>query len=195
MYKKIETEGWKVSNAFKVITSVSVYDVNDDEEKLQALVDEQDKILESRGFGRCNGYCELLRSSEGYGFNDIDEAIQCLALKDGVDLVEFESGNLGYVGYYHGFNENWFEIIPTTRISEHCNKIDDRTIAVYDDGLTWVYEVAETDLDKAVKLIEFATDAWWDNEKYPEYEYMCCGDVMTEQFEKNGIKYTEKGAK
>ena len=198
MYQKIETEGWKVSNAFRVITSKSIYDICDDDEegsKLQALVDEQDEILKSRGFGRNNGYSELLKSSEGYGYNDIDEALQCLALKDGADLVEFESGNLGYVGYYHGFDENWFEIIPTTRISEHCDKIDDRTFAVYDDGLTWVFEVAEADLNKAVELAEFATNAWWDTDKYPEYEYMCCGDVITEQFDKNGINYTEKGAK
>lgn len=198
MYKTIETEGWKVSNAFRVITSKSIYDISDDDEddsKLQALIDEQDEILKSRGFGRFNSSYELLRSSEGYGYNDIDEAIQCLALKDGADLVEFESGNLGYVGYYHGFNENWFEIIPTTTLTEHCDKINDRTFAVHDDGLTWVYEVAEADLENAVKLAEFVANAWWDTEKYPEYECMCLGDVIAIQFVEMGINYTEKGAK
>ncbi len=194
MYQKIETEGWKVSNAFKVITNKSVFDIcgiDDDGEAMQALVEEQDKILESRGFS--HSYAELLRSSEGYGYNSIEDALECLPLKEGADLVEFENGNLGYVGYYHGFNENWFEIIPTTTLTEHCDKINDRTFAVHDDGLTWIYEVAEADLENAVKLAEFAANAWWDTEKYPEYECMCLGDVIAIQFVEMGINYTEKG--
>jgi hypothetical protein len=43
---------------------------------------------------------------------DIDEYIQYLAIKDGVNLVRFSNGNLGFVAYYNG-HENGFEIIPT----------------------------------------------------------------------------------
>ena len=33
MYKKIETEGWKVSNPFKIATSVSMLDIVTDEDE------------------------------------------------------------------------------------------------------------------------------------------------------------------
>jgi len=196
MYKTIETEGWKVSNPFKVATSVSMLDIvtDDDEEReeerLQALYDEQRAILKERGFDYYGTY--LLKNRKGYWYGDIDDAIECLALKDGADLVEFESGNLGYIGYYHGFDENWFEIVSTKSVSEHCDMIDETTIAVYEDGLTWVYKITnKEDVDKAVKLIEFAISAWYDTENYPDYESICIGDVIDIQFVETGIHYTE----
>lgn len=45
---------------------------------------------------------------------DLNEAIQCLAIKDGVDLVRFDNGNLGYVAYYNG-HENCFEFEPCSK--------------------------------------------------------------------------------
>ena len=43
----------------------------------------------------------------------IYDALQSLALKDGADLVEFEDGNIGYIGYYNGFliETNNFKIL------------------------------------------------------------------------------------
>ena len=41
---------------------------------------------------------------------DIDDAIQCLAIKDGVDMVQFSNGNYGFVAYYSG-DTNGFEVI------------------------------------------------------------------------------------
>lgn len=41
---------------------------------------------------------------------DINTAIQYLAIKDGVDMVQFSNGNLGFVAYYSG-EVNGFEII------------------------------------------------------------------------------------
>lgn len=38
-------------------------------------------------------------------FCDIDDIINMLAIKDGVDLVRFENGNLGYVAYYNGMED------------------------------------------------------------------------------------------
>lgn len=195
MYKKIETEGWKVSNPFKIATSVSMLDIVTDEdegreeEKLQALYDEQDNILKARGFGNYEDY--LIKTSEGYCYSSIDDAIQSLPLKDGCDLVEFEDGNLGYVGYYHGFDENWFEIIRTTTLSDHCELIGTDTIVAYEDGLTWIYKLDEKDVQKAVNLIEFSISAWYDTENYPDYESICIGDVIDIQFVETGINYTE----
>lgn len=43
--------------------------------------------------------------------DEIEEAVQYLALKDGADLVEFEDGNIGFVGYYNDYKNNAFEIL------------------------------------------------------------------------------------
>lgn len=44
--------------------------------------------------------------------NDINEYIECLAIKEGVNLVKFESGNIGFVAYYNNY-ENGFEVMET----------------------------------------------------------------------------------
>lgn len=53
---------------------------------------------------------------------EIEDMIQYLAIKDGVDLVRFENGNLGYVAYYNGY-ENAFEIIPTEMTAEEFEEV------------------------------------------------------------------------
>jgi hypothetical protein len=53
---------------------------------------------------------------------EIEDMIQYLAIKDGVDLVRFENGNLGYVAYYNGY-ENAFEIIPTEMTEEEFEEV------------------------------------------------------------------------
>ena len=53
---------------------------------------------------------------------EIDEQIQCLAVKDGINLVRFSNGNLGFVAYYNG-NENAFEIIPTEMTEEEYEEV------------------------------------------------------------------------
>jgi hypothetical protein len=52
----------------------------------------------------------------------IDEYTQYLAVKDGLDLVRFSNGNLGYVAYYNG-HQNGFEIIPTEMTEEEFEEI------------------------------------------------------------------------
>ena len=42
---------------------------------------------------------------------ELDEAIQSLAIKDGVDLVRFENGKLGFMAYYN-CHKNCFEFEP-----------------------------------------------------------------------------------
>lgn len=61
-------------------------------------------FLEDTAF--CNEMYEYASKKE------IDEYIQYLAIKDGLDLVRFENGNLGFIAYYNG-HENGFEIIQT----------------------------------------------------------------------------------
>lgn len=43
---------------------------------------------------------------------DINDYLEHLAIKDGIDLVRFKNGNLGYIAYYN-CHENGFEIIET----------------------------------------------------------------------------------
>ncbi len=38
------------------------------------------------------------------------DAVAALASKEGIDLVQFENGNYGFVAYYNE-NENGFEIL------------------------------------------------------------------------------------
>lgn len=47
---------------------------------------------------------------ESYNEMNIYDALENLAIKDGVDLVQYENGNYGYVAYYNG-NRNGFEIL------------------------------------------------------------------------------------
>ena len=54
--------------------------------------------------------------------SEIEDMIQYLAVKDGVDLVRFSNGNLGYLAYYNGY-ENAFEIIPTKMTSEEFEEV------------------------------------------------------------------------
>lgn len=43
-------------------------------------------------------------------YDDIDSAIQCLAIKEGADLVRWENGNIGFIATYNE-HMNGFEII------------------------------------------------------------------------------------
>ena len=77
------------------------------------IVEEQYEKREILGLNGDNYLCHYFNS----GFYDdhmmecnIDDAIQHLACKDGVDMVQFENGNYGFVAYYSG-EENAFEII------------------------------------------------------------------------------------
>lgn len=111
---------------FKILTGVSVLDIPYESDyqftkECAKLVAEQDKILKERGYGFNKFY--YLHFYDSYYTSDvvismeIDDAIQFLAIKDGYDLVEFESGNLGYVAYYN-LNKNGFEIMYKREESE-----------------------------------------------------------------------------
>lgn len=106
---------------FKVLTSVSAlgipYETDEQHERdMFALIDEQDKILESLMFKRSSTECYLLHFFDSAFFDEmnialsIDDGIEGLAIKNGVDLVEFENGNIGFVAYYNT-SYNGFEIL------------------------------------------------------------------------------------
>lgn len=100
---------------YKVLTEKAVFDENrdfEDENYLAELVAEQDEKLAELGYE----YDDLVLVRHGNGqicFDHIEDSIECLALKDCADLVRFENGNIGYVGYYNGFStsKNCFEIV------------------------------------------------------------------------------------
>ena len=104
---------------FIVLTGVSVLDIpyessEQNEKDCRALIEEQHRILEERGYD-CDKF-HYLHYYDSYYTNDvivsmqIHDAIQMLAIKDGYDLVEFENGNVGFVAYYN-LNKNGFEIL------------------------------------------------------------------------------------
>ncbi len=82
----------------------------------EELVEEQDKKLEELGYR--NDYCQyyVIHFFDSAFHNEhtyigtIYDAIERLALKEGADLVRFDNGNVGFVGYY-GTQENGFEIL------------------------------------------------------------------------------------
>ena len=115
---------------YNILTSFGVYDIEDSESgtysKSLDLVEEQNNTLSEFGF---ENDCETAYVIHFSNYCDcelmtIDEAIQCLALKDGAGLVKFENENIGFVGYCNGFSidKNRFEIIrkPTEQDIYNC---------------------------------------------------------------------------
>ena len=101
---------------YKVLTRKSLLNmeyVNEKqwEEDCLKLFNEQNSILKENGIDY-----DYVKSYIIHFFNKhtteltIDEAIQCLIIKDGYDLVQYENGNLGYIAYYNGA-DNGFEIL------------------------------------------------------------------------------------
>lgn len=96
-----------------IITKHQVYETEDTD----AIWKEQEEKCEILGID--TGYfanpvlCHFFNSpffNEKTGYWTVYDAIQCLAIKDGVDLVQFDNGNLGFVAYYNG-KQNGFEIL------------------------------------------------------------------------------------
>ena len=104
---------------YTIITKHQVYsdyDEADYEKEIELRYEEQQEKLKILGFKYERGVdyvCHFFNSvffDEETCVTSIPEAIECLAIKDGVDLVLFTNGNYGFVAYYNG-NENGFEIM------------------------------------------------------------------------------------
>lgn len=118
----------EVYQNYKVITSRNLYeycDIPEDEEEkfYMELWKEQLEIMEKEITTK-NVILHFIEDSaflnESYEYMPkeyIEEGIQCLAIKDGVNLVRFANENIGFVAYYNG-HENGFEIIPTEMTEE-----------------------------------------------------------------------------
>lgn len=96
---------------YTILTKLNAYD-----EDTEALYTEQQAKLETLGIDEREYTCHFFDSAffnEETTVMTISDAIQSLAIKDGVDLVMYENGNVGYVAYYNG-KENGFEILDRT---------------------------------------------------------------------------------
>ena len=108
---------------YKVITSHNLYEYCDlpevEEDKFREELLEEQKTILKEEIKTENVILHFIEDTafldEAYEYlsaTEIDEYIQYLAVKDGVNLVRFPNGNLGFVAYYNG-HENGFEIIQT----------------------------------------------------------------------------------
>lgn len=104
---------------YTIITKLRVFDENrypEDETYSLKLLEEQEEkcnILGLKDDGVTTYLCHFFDSAwfdERTEPETLYDAIQMLAVKDGVDLVQFSNGNYGFVAYYNG-GENGFEII------------------------------------------------------------------------------------
>ena len=100
---------------YKIMTKRTCYSTGYSDEERESLVTEQDNFLREKGYNTWNKDYRI-HFFDSHFFNEttetmnIETAIECLAIKDGVDLVQYENGNYGYVAYYNGC-ENGFEIL------------------------------------------------------------------------------------
>ena len=102
---------------YRVLTNKSILDIDTlSDENTLAFIEEQNAILKQAGFEDLNSQAYIIRFHEG-AFRDeyttsltIADAVQCLAIKEGYDVVQFENGNIGYVSYYNNYIDS-FEIL------------------------------------------------------------------------------------
>lgn len=95
---------------------LNILDTEDYETEIDKLIEEQHEKLKIFGYEDTYESMHLIHFFNSVFFDEqtremtIYDAIQCLAIKEGYDLVSFENGNKGYVAYYNTY-ENGFEII------------------------------------------------------------------------------------
>lgn len=109
---------------FEVMTKHQVYNVPDgvsEDEETQHIaiqVVEQNEILNSYGYPNSNDDTDLYVIhffNSAYSYDSVSiitlyDAIQGLAIKDGVDLVKYDNDRIGFVAYYNGHKDG-FEIL------------------------------------------------------------------------------------
>lgn len=100
----------------KVWDRVHGVDISDDAE-MEMIYEEQQEKLKELGIKyhdwshdyKVHFFDSVFRD-ECTIYETLSNAIELLAVKDGVDLVRFENGNYGFVAYYNDY-ENGFEIL------------------------------------------------------------------------------------
>lgn len=118
---------------YEIVTQRKLYDYldipEDEEEKFrEELCEEQLEFIEKE-ITTENVIIHFIEDPhyiyESYHYDskaNIDEYVQWLAVKDGLDLVRFSNGNLGYVAYYNG-HQNAFEIIQTEMTEDEFDEV------------------------------------------------------------------------
>lgn len=123
----------KTFQNYEIVTKRKLYDYCDlpesEEERFREQLFEEQTEFVANEIQTDNVIIHFIEDTafqdEAYEYadkEDIDEMIQYLAIKDGVDLVRFSNGNLGYVAYYNGY-ENAFEIMPTEMTQEEFEEV------------------------------------------------------------------------
>ena len=99
---------------YEILTKNTCYTIGETDEEREALINEQNEVLASLGYDLTAAYdahyFESSYMNDETTYDDIPNLIERLAIKDGVDLVRFDNGNVGFVAYYSG-KENGFEIL------------------------------------------------------------------------------------
>ena len=102
-------------NAIDNYEIITLHKVFDNESTSEALFEEQTEILKHYGLDWDSEveahFFESEWSKDEVYWDRITDAIDALAIKDGVDMVRFEKGTLGFVAYYNGFKDA-FEFVP-----------------------------------------------------------------------------------
>lgn len=95
---------------YKILTKATVH-----ESPLNEILDEQKEILahlQVNEYEKCHFFKSPL-SSEKKKIITIEDALQELPVKDGVDLVKYvKNGTIGFIGYYNNIISG-FEILTT----------------------------------------------------------------------------------
>ena len=117
---------------YEIITKRTVYSIGESDEERQALIDEQWDVLRQRGYDSSTTYIahffDSAFSDDETTTGNIDDLIEMLAIKDGVDLVQFEDGAIGFMAYYNG-KENGFELFggykeTRQRVEEYIDDVE-----------------------------------------------------------------------
>lgn len=120
---------------YKILTKKSVLEIQNDiseldniaqEKALTNLWNEQTELITGEYFAIHFIEDKHFIDERYETSNDITETIQSLAIKDGVDLVEFDNGNMGFVAYYNG-HKNAFEFKEISK-EQFCNDEFEETI-------------------------------------------------------------------
>ena len=100
---------------YKVLNQVSILDMPEEEycgNGIERHNEESDSILLSHGISDKEDI--VIRRKDGeIECNCVYDAIQGMSIKEGVDIVEFENGKIGFVAYY-GTYEDYFIIEAET---------------------------------------------------------------------------------
>lgn len=104
---------------YTLLTKASMLEAETDEQKLDVL-SEQIGTLEAIGVDYYGYYFIKVLASDFQNEEEeiesyLDNAVECMSAKEGIELVRFENGNVGFVGYY-GEYRSAIEIIGKAEI-------------------------------------------------------------------------------